>query len=125
MIQGTEQQDIAIASRTKPKLVRKILLIAIASGALWLSWQWLFAGGAQASLVIPRQQVQIGTVSRGDFVRDLAVQGKVVAANAPTAASTGVEGMTIDRKAVVSAAANSTMMNGNQSSFRSMKAMML
>jgi HlyD family secretion protein len=35
-------------------------------------------------LVIPRQQVQIATVSRGGFVRDLAVQGKVVAASAPT-----------------------------------------
>jgi len=84
MIQGTEQQDIAVKGSAKQKPTRKILLVAAASGVLWLSWQWLFAGGAQASLVIPRQQVQIGTVSRGDFVRDLAVQGKVVAANAPT-----------------------------------------
>lgn len=84
MIQGTAQQDIAIKASTKQNPVRKILLVGAVAGTLWLSWQWLFAGGAQASLVIPRQQVQIGTVSRGDFVRDLAVQGKVVAANAPT-----------------------------------------
>jgi HlyD family secretion protein len=84
MIQGTAQQDIAIKASAKQHPVRKILLVGVVSGALWLSWQWLFASGGQASLVIPRQQVQIGTVSRGDFVRDLAVQGKVVAANAPT-----------------------------------------
>ncbi|OBP15451.1 efflux transporter periplasmic adaptor subunit [Rheinheimera sp. SA_1] len=84
MIQGTAQQDIAIKASTKQNPVRKILLVGAVAGTLWLSWQWLFAGGAQASLVIPRQQVQIGTVSRGDFVRDLAVHGKVVAANAPT-----------------------------------------
>lgn len=84
MIQGTAQQDVAI--KAKPNFNRTRYLIAATLGLalLWLCWQWLFAGGAQASLVIPRQQVQIGTVSRGDFVRDLAVQGKVVAANAPT-----------------------------------------
>lgn len=84
MIQGTEQQDIAVKGSARQKPVRKILMAGVIGGLLWLSWQGLFAGGAQASLVIPRQQVQIGTVSRGDFVRDLAVQGKVVAANAPT-----------------------------------------
>ena len=84
MIQGTEQQDIAVKGSARQKTVKKILMAGVIGGLLWLSWQGLFAGGAQASLVIPRQQVQIGTVSRGDFVRDLAVQGKVVAANAPT-----------------------------------------
>jgi HlyD family secretion protein len=84
MIQGTSQQDIAINPGSKQKAVRKILLLSVVVAGVWLSWQWLFAGGAQASLVIPRQQVQIGTVSRGDFVRDLAVQGRIVAANAPT-----------------------------------------
>jgi HlyD family secretion protein len=84
MIQGTSQQDIAINPGSKQNPVRKMLLIGAVAGGIWFSWQWLFATGAQATLVIPRQQVQIGTVSRGDFVRDLAVQGKVVAANAPT-----------------------------------------
>ncbi|MBU2280096.1 MAG: efflux RND transporter periplasmic adaptor subunit [Gammaproteobacteria bacterium] len=84
MIQGTEQQDIAIQANAKRKPVGKMLAIAVVLLLLWLGWQQLFSAGASASLVIPRQQVQIGTVSRGDFVRDLAVQGKVVAANAPT-----------------------------------------
>ena len=84
MIQGTEQQDIAIQARAPRQLYRKLLLASAGAGLLWLGWQGIFADGVQASLVLPRQQVQIGTVSRGDFVRDLAVQGRVVAANAPT-----------------------------------------
>ncbi|MFN6970317.1 MAG: efflux RND transporter periplasmic adaptor subunit [Rheinheimera sp.] len=84
MIQGTEQQDIAINPKYQAQPYRKILFALVGGGLLWLLWQWGFAGGAHASLVLPRQQVQIGTVSRGDFIRDLAVQGRVVAANAPT-----------------------------------------
>jgi len=84
MIQGTSQQDVARSPAKQQKLIRKMLLLSLVVAGVWLSWQWLFTGNAQASLVIPRQQVQIGTVSRGDFVRDLAVQGRVVAANAPT-----------------------------------------
>ena len=84
MIQGTEQQDVVIKPKTDAPPYRKILLAGAGAGLLWLVWQTLFADAAQASLVLPRQQVQIGTVSRGDFVRDLAVQGRVVAANAPT-----------------------------------------
>jgi HlyD family secretion protein len=84
MIQGTEQQDVVIKPKADAPPYRKILLAGAGAGLLWLVWQTLVADAAQASLVLPRQQVQIGTVSRGDFVRDLAVQGRVVAANAPT-----------------------------------------
>jgi len=35
-------------------------------------------------MVLSKAQVQIASVSRGDLIRDIAVQGKVVAANAPT-----------------------------------------
>ena len=84
MIQGTEHQDVAVRPPQQYRQLRKGLL---AGGFLFLIWggyQLLFGGDVQASLVVPRQQVQIATVSRGDFSRDLAVQGKVVAANAPT-----------------------------------------
>ena len=83
-IQDTSAQDIhrnVKPHRFKGKFVLALagISLLLATGSLLL-WQ----SGPQAALVIPRQQVQIATVSRGDFVRDLAVQGKVVAASAPT-----------------------------------------
>lgn len=86
MIQGTENQDIQLQSgsgRSRSTIGKGLLAFSAISLMLWGSYQLMFQT-AQASLVVPRTQVQIGTVSRGDFVRDLAVQGKVVAANAPT-----------------------------------------
>ncbi len=85
MIQGTENQDKQ-RQKTADKSVtagKALLAFGAITLMLWGSYQLIFQQ-AQASLVVPRTQVQIGTVSRGDFVRDLAVQGKVVAANAPT-----------------------------------------
>lgn len=86
MIQGTENQDIQLQSgsgRSRSTIGKGLLAFSAITLMLWGSYQLMFQT-AQASLVVPRTQVQIGTVSRGDFVRDLAVQGKVVAANAPT-----------------------------------------
>lgn len=86
MIQGTENQDIQLKRNTGSRLGsvgKAVLAFTAISLMLWGSYQLMFSK-AQASLVMPRATVQIGTVSRGDFVRDLAVQGKVVAANAPT-----------------------------------------
>lgn len=83
-IQDTSAQDIS--RNVKPQRFRRKLVLALAGISLLLgaSSLLLWQSGPQAALVIPRQQVQIATVSRGDFVRDLAVQGKVVAASAPT-----------------------------------------
>lgn len=84
MIQGTEHQDKVIATQPKPAWVRRLFPIAVLLTVLVACWYWFFAPRSQASVVLSRQHVQVATVSRGDFVRDLAVQGKVVAANAPT-----------------------------------------
>jgi len=80
-IQSTSTQDRLI---TKPKrrfysglLLIPLVVIAVA----FFLWQ---QAGSHAGLVIPRQQVQMATVQRGDLIRDIAVQGRIVAANAPT-----------------------------------------
>lgn len=86
MIQGTENQDIQRKQSSGSRFGHRskaVVAFAAISLMLWGSYQLMF-NQAQASLVMPRAGVQLGTVSRGDFVRDLAVQGKVVAANAPT-----------------------------------------
>lgn len=87
MIKGTEGQDVARApAPTKPLQTMLVGGLAIC-GLLYGSYALMFNSGAQASLVVPRQQVQTAKVERGDFIRDLQVQGKVVAANAPTMVS--------------------------------------
>ena len=84
MIQGTEQQDNII--QRKPKTaIRRALPVATVAGAALIAAVALFQSiGQSASLVLPRAQMQFATVQRGDLVRDIAVQGKIVAANAPT-----------------------------------------
>lgn len=81
-IQDTSAQDIR--RDITPQRFKGKWLLALAGLSLVAGVSYLWQSGPQASLVIPRQQVQIATVSRGGFIRDLAVQGKVVAASAPT-----------------------------------------
>ena len=81
-IQSTASQD-RLLSKTpnrKKQLLWALLPASIALATL-LVWQ---QSSGHASIVIPRQQVQIATVERGDLVRDIAAQGRIVAANAPT-----------------------------------------
>ncbi len=87
MIKGTEGQDVACAPAPAKSLQTMLVAGVAICGLLYGSYALLFNSGAQASLVVPRQQVQTAKVERGDFIRDLQVQGKVVAANAPTMVS--------------------------------------
>lgn len=82
MIAGTEQQDIHLTTSPKKRLLSPVMA-ALTIGALALVIAMMKLG-PNASVVLPKKQVQIATVIRGDLVRDIAVQGKVVAAKAPT-----------------------------------------
>lgn len=84
MIQGTEQQDHIIKRPAKSALRRFLPTIAITSATLVLAVAFFQSVGESASLVLPRNQLQFATVQRGELVRDIAVQGRIVAANAPT-----------------------------------------
>ena len=87
MIKGTEQQDVRIEKAPQTPVLKLVAAFAGISLLLWGSYQLMFSTGANAAMVLARNEVQTALVSRGDFVRDLAVQGKVVAANAPTLVS--------------------------------------
>jgi len=84
MIQGTQNQDI----RIEPKVGRfskgNLFAVGFIASICALTYGLWSASSAQASLVVPKNQVQIATVERGSFVRDISVQGRIVAANAPT-----------------------------------------
>ena len=81
-IQSTASQDRLLTKtpNRKKQLLWALLPASIALATL-LIWQ---QSSGHASIVIPRQQVQIAAVERGDLVRDIAAQGRIVAANAPT-----------------------------------------
>lgn len=84
MIQGTEQQDNMI-QRQPGTVLRRFLPATVISLLLVVLAVPVFRSiGESASLVLPRTQMQFATVQRGDLVRDIAVQGRIVAANAPT-----------------------------------------
>lgn len=84
MIQGTEQQDIVINRAASKKWQRYLPASAIFTLSASLLLAFFHSIGESASLVLPKAQMQIATVQRGDLVRDIAVQGRIVAANAPT-----------------------------------------
>lgn len=82
MIQGTEHQDVLLQPKPKRYSLRIISLATMV--LVFTACVWSMYSHPRTSLVIPKNQVQIASVSRGDLVKDIAVQGKVVAANAPT-----------------------------------------
>ncbi|RUO32276.1 efflux transporter periplasmic adaptor subunit [Aliidiomarina sedimenti] len=84
MIQGTSQQDHIIQRQAKSALRRFFPSVAIVSTLMVLAVVFFQSFGEGASLVLPRNQMQFATVQRGDLVRDISVQGRIVAANAPT-----------------------------------------
>ncbi|MFC4654969.1 MULTISPECIES: efflux RND transporter periplasmic adaptor subunit [Rheinheimera] len=84
MIQGTQNQDIQLQPKARRFSKGNLLALGFTFAVSAISYGLWSASSAQASLVIPKNQVQLATVERGSFTRDLSVQGRIVAANAPT-----------------------------------------
>ncbi|WP_066966645.1 efflux RND transporter periplasmic adaptor subunit [Microbulbifer sp. Q7] len=86
MIRDTSGQDVQLTPQSpwkNPRLLKRTGLgIGAAAFVVWglMSWQSTSAVDASVSLA----RVNIAAVERGDLIRDLVVQGKVVAANSPT-----------------------------------------
>ena len=83
-ITDTSAQDVRLAPRD-PRMRRivaatggVVVIAAILLAAPWVK-RW-----ANASVSIPFDRVRIATVARGDLVRDVSVQGRIVAAVSPT-----------------------------------------
>ena len=74
------------------------LVIAVAVGLLWASLP-VFSRWASATLTVPAARLRIATVQRGDLTRDVSVQGRVVAANAPTLYATESGSITLQVEA--------------------------
>jgi len=83
-IADTSGQDIALAP--KPPLRRwgtmAVVVLVILIAAVWVApsiVRW-----SQAQVSVPRERLRLATVERGDLIRDVSVQGRVVAAVSPT-----------------------------------------
>lgn len=57
--------------------------VIVAAALIWLIAPW-FQRWASATVSVPAERVRVATVTRGNLVRDIAVQGRVVAAVSPT-----------------------------------------
>lgn len=82
---NTAAQDVMRASSPRAWYRRKILYViagAVVGGSLLLAWiahDWM-----QSAHVVSRQSLEIATVTRGSFVRDVLARGTVIAAISPS-----------------------------------------
>jgi HlyD family secretion protein len=103
-IADTSGQDVTLppASRRNRTLIGGLVLLAI----LVLAWVMIPAINrwASATATVSSERLRIATVKRGDLVRDVSVQGRVVAAVSPMlyATASGTITLMADAGAVVS-----------------------
>ncbi|GAB5500715.1 MAG: HlyD family efflux transporter periplasmic adaptor subunit [Pseudohongiellaceae bacterium] len=83
-ISDTSTQDVALA---RPSSKRAVLIgLGVASMILLVVWLALptVLRWSQADQSVAMERLRLGEVQRGDFIRDISVQGRVVAAVSPT-----------------------------------------
>ncbi|HMA11583.1 MAG TPA: hypothetical protein VKO83_06820, partial [Steroidobacteraceae bacterium] len=83
MLRDTSAQDQILEPRARGWLKRRGPLLgalaALVAATAWVAVQWL--SGTRS---FDAEQLRIATVSRGDLVRDITADGRVIAANSPT-----------------------------------------
>ncbi len=100
MIKDTSDQDVSIAPQKNKQ--KKLLTIAI-SLTVFIGIIWQVAPAAsrwsQAQKSVSLERVRIATITRGDFIRDISVLGRVVAAVRPTVYSPAEGTITLEVEA--------------------------
>lgn len=83
-IRDTSAQDRVLSSpEIKKPWKPRIVMIAVALAALLLAWK-IIGSWMSASHSVDASRVRIAQVTRGDLTRDIAAEGRVATANAPT-----------------------------------------
>src|SRR6204780_1589942 len=83
MLRDTSAQDRVIEPKNPLKRHRKLILIALAGIAALVMLILILVRYSGAGASVDRARVSIATVERGNFVRDIAADGQVVAAVSP------------------------------------------
>ena len=83
-IADTSAQDVAL--QAKPKSRQRLIMVAALVAVVVIAWMVLpsVQRWAGSSISVPRDRLRLGTVARTDLVRDVSVQGRVVAAVSPS-----------------------------------------
>lgn len=82
-IEDTSGQDTVLA---RPKNNKPIILVGalvVAAGVLFATLAPAVTNWSSADMSVARDRLLVASVERGDFIRDLSVQGRVVAAVSP------------------------------------------
>ncbi|WP_181952582.1 efflux RND transporter periplasmic adaptor subunit [Vulcaniibacterium gelatinicum] len=83
-IRDTSAQDRPLAATAAQSRRRRHWLAAGAGGAaLLLAAAWLLSGWSAGSRSVDGARVRIAEVRRGDLVRDISADGRIIAANSP------------------------------------------
>ncbi|NNK98921.1 MAG: HlyD family efflux transporter periplasmic adaptor subunit [Xanthomonadales bacterium] len=83
-IADTSAQDVAVqeTSKTRKRVLIALGMLVVILAALWITpslQRW-----AGSSISVPKDRLRLATVARTDLVRDVSVQGRVVAAISPS-----------------------------------------
>jgi HlyD family secretion protein len=84
MIRDTTAQDTPIGQAAPAWRSRQWQLAAALALALLLAGAWVLRGWLSNTASIDAGKVRIAEVKRGDLVRDISAEGKVISANSPT-----------------------------------------
>lgn len=82
MIPDTSAQDLHVAPDRR--LPRRVLLVGIGAVLLVLALVWVAARWSSAAQSFDASRLRVAAVTRGDLVRDIAAEGRVITANSPT-----------------------------------------
>ena len=85
-IRDTSAQDQAIGpgASARPRLSRSRVIAGLAALAVLALAVWVAGGWMSGGRSFDASRVRIAEVTRGDLVRDLSADGRVIAANSPT-----------------------------------------
>ena len=83
-IRDTSGQDRPVSAATAPRNRRRYVIGAVAVGALAVAIAATVAAWGGGSRSVDGERVRIAEVTRGDLVRDLTAEGRVIASNSPT-----------------------------------------
>jgi HlyD family secretion protein len=98
-IADTSGQDIQLEPPGKKKFYLSLGAAAIVLIAMiWVAAPW-FQRWANATISVPMERVRVATVTHGDLVRDISIQGRVVAAVSPTLYATAPGSITLNVEA--------------------------
>jgi HlyD family secretion protein len=98
-IADTSAQDVALQPRSRKRVwVLTGAGAAAVLAAAWLAAPWL-QRWAGSSISVPRDRLRLALVQRGELVRDVSVQGRVVAAVSPSLFAPAVGTITLSVEA--------------------------